>query len=157
MRDALAKAGRNSKVGSEAAYKEAKLRKFDLQDLIRGGSVDLTGSPGQVDWSEVTDRSPLMQRLEAAYVKRLKPWLSSPARFKQNRAAARHEAEVIAMLAEVLTRKAMDDYDEEDYATWARTMKQSARKIATATTYEEASRAAGVISKSCSACHEVYK
>ena len=157
MRDALAKAGKNSKVGSQAAYQEAKLRKFDLEDLIRGGRVDLTGSPGPVDWSKVTDRSPLMQRLELAFDKRLKPWLSNPAQFKQNRAAAKHEAEVIAMLAEVITRKSLDDYDEEDYAAWARAMKQAARKIAEASTYEEASQAAGVISKSCSACHEVYK
>ena len=157
MRDALARAGKNSKVGSEGAYKEAKLRKFDLEDLVRGGRVDLRGSPGPVDWSAVTDRSPLMKRLDLAFDKRLKPWLSSPAQFKQNQAAAQHEAEVIAMLAEVITRKAMDDYDEEDYAQWARTMKQAARKIAEASTYEEASRAAGAISKSCSACHEVYK
>jgi hypothetical protein len=157
MRDALAKAGKNSKVGSEAAYKEAKLRKFDLEDMIRGGSVDLVGSPGSVDWSDVTDRSPLMKRLDLAFDKRLKPWLSSPAQFKQNRAAAKHEAEIVAMLAEVMTRKAMDDYEEEDYAEWARTMKQAARTIAEASTYEEASRVAGTISKSCSACHEVYK
>ena len=157
MRDALARVGKNSKVGSEAAYQQAKASKFNLEDLIRGGSVDLSGSPGAVDWSTVTDRSPLMKRLDLAFNKRLKPWLSSPAQYKQNRAATKHEAEVIAMLAEVITRKAMDDYDEEDYAEWARAMKQAARKIATTATYEEASQAAGVISKSCSACHEVYK
>ena len=94
MRDALARAGVNCKVGSDASYQEAKARFVDLETLIRGGSVDLAPPDGDAVWPRVADRSTLMTRLEAAQQERLAASTASADAFAENLATVTHEADI---------------------------------------------------------------
>ena len=159
-RNLFARAGKNSKVGSDAAYQEAKLRRDDLQQLVRSILIDVPKTDAKTVWPDVTERSPLMKRLELAYDKRIKGWVSSGGEFSNRGAEIAHEAEIVAMLAEVLTRQGMKDGDEQEYTGLAVQMKTAARSLVEAVKtkdYAGASQAAAGITKSCSACHETWR
>jgi cytochrome c556 len=159
-RDLFARAAGNCKVGSAQAFNEAKNRKTDLQDLIGGGAFAGESQDPTTRWQKICDRSPLMQRLEVAVDKKLKPWTASKSEFTANIGAAVHEAEMVALIGEVLTKEGMEEADDEDYAAFARTMRDAARKIIDACNDKDidaASKAVGTITQSCSACHEDYR
>ena len=160
LRDQFARAASNSKVGSQAAYNEAAQRKTELEEMIRGSSPNVPDAEPSVPWKKVVDRPPLMNRLEQSFLNQLKGWTSSAGEFKTHSADAAHEAQIIALLAEILTRDNMPDHDDEEYARMARDMKAAALEIADAARnggYDKASTAAGTISKSCSDCHDGYR
>ena len=159
-RDEFARAGFNSKVGSTGAYNEAKRLKRDLADLVRGETIEVKSAKSGASWPKVLDRPQLMKRLGDAFDKRLKVALASAGDFKANRERVRHEAEIIAMLAEIMTREGIEDFDDEDYVAIARRMQIAARQLVESigsANYAQASKAAAVMTKSCSACHEEYR
>ena len=160
LRDLLARAARNCSTGSPQTYAEAKLRKTDLQDLV--GGAKFQGQPGDPDatWDKICDRSPLMQRLELAFEKRLQPALASAASFKDNKDMLIHEAELVAAMSMVLMKEGMADGDADDYKEFCEEMKKGAGDIVSGAkqgNYEAARNGAGAITKSCSVCHENYR
>ena len=71
-----------------------------------------------------------------------------------------HEAEMVAVMAEVLCKAGMEDADDETYTGFAQQMKKSARNIVDAVKLkndEAARKAVGEINKACSNCHEDYR
>jgi hypothetical protein len=160
-RDRFARAASNSKAGGNVnVFNEAKQRKLDLQDLVGGGSLGGTTSTETTDWEAVVDRGPLMQRLEEASQDRLPAWTASEAEFASHREGVIREAEMVAAIAEVLTRDGLEDAGDEDYVGFAEQMKQAAQGVSTGARGEEyaAARAAvGEVAKSCAACHESYR
>jgi hypothetical protein len=160
-RELFAKAARNCKVGSTQAYNEAKLRKADLQDLISGSGIEVAGTIEKAaKWETVTDRAPLMQRLEFGFQQKLQPMTASKSEFEAQSEALLHEAEMVALMAEVLCKAGMEDADDDSYTEFARRMKKSARDVVDAVKLnndEAARKAVGEISKSCSECHENYR
>jgi cytochrome c556 len=159
-RDLFARAAGNCKVGSTQAFMEAKNRKADLQDLIGGGSFADESQDPSTQWHNICDRSPLMQRLETAVNKKLKPWTANKGDFNANIEAVFHEAEMVALIGEVLTKEGMENGDDEDYAAFSITMRDAARKIIDACKDKDAaaaSKAVGTITQSCSECHENYR
>ena len=159
-RDAFARAGRNAKAADTNTYKESKLRSDDLDELVRGGSVEFDEAGEPPEWSDVTTRRALMDRLKIAYNERLKPWTASQAEFERHRTAVKHEAEIIAALAEVIQREQFEFYDDDDYLAYCRNMQRHAQATAVAAAENnvaEAQRLLGEISKNCSSCHEGYK
>lgn len=161
LRDAFARAAGNCKVGTIQAYNEAKLRKQDLEDVVRGGTFTAAKeAERKADWSQVIDRSPLMQRLELAQQGKLQPWTANAGEFKANMEDAVQEAYLMAAMGEVLIQEGMEDSDEEDYAAFAKQMRDAALSIVAAAkidNYDQARQAVGKIGQACSNCHNDWR
>jgi hypothetical protein len=160
LRDRLARAGYNCKVGTDQTYQEASQRSQDLSELIRGGRPQVPAAERAADWGQVADRSPLMQRLEIAYQERLTKWLANERQFAQHHDELRHEAQVVAAIAEVIGREGFEFWDDEQYAQYARELRQAASEIAVAAEhddYQRATQAIGRVTNACTNCHEGYR
>ena len=159
-RDLLARSAGNAKVGTEQVYKEAKLRKGELQDLVGGGGFAGKEAEAKADWKTVCDRSPVMQRLEMAHQGKLQPFTANKGDFSSNKEKVSHEAQIIAALSEVLEKDGMEDADNNDYKVFSTQMKKSALEIVEATkldNYDAVRKAVGDIGQACSKCHEGFR
>ncbi|NIL97388.1 MAG: cytochrome c [Planctomycetales bacterium] len=159
-RDSFARAARNAKAADTNTFRECKDRSEDLDELIRGGSVEFDPPQEKVLWSDVSERRPLMDRLKVAHETRLKPWTASQGEFEKNLPQIRHEAEILAALAEVIKHAEYEFYDDDVYVEYCTDMQQQAAAISQAAkdkNLDEAQRAVGEISKVCSECHEGYR
>ncbi len=114
VRDLLARAGFNCKVGTDASYKEAKLRSDDLEGLVRGGTIQQPASTSEVGWAKISDRAPLMKRLEQSQQQGLAPWSANEAEFARNADKLSHEAQLVAALAEVIQHDGYEFADDRD-------------------------------------------
>ncbi len=161
LREQFSRAGFNCKVGSDQTYQEAMQRKQELTDLVGGTRPQVPQAERKVaNWAEVSDRPPLMQRLNAAHQDRLTKWLANEREFAAHRDDVHHEAQVIAMIADVISREAFDYWDDETYAGLAKELKQSATDMAAAAergNYEQAQQAIGRTTKACADCHDGYR
>jgi hypothetical protein len=158
-RDLFARAGFNCKTATDQSFNEAKLRAQDLGALLQGETV---APPSNLEpknqWDKVAQRAPLMKRLELAQQDKLAKWTANASDFKKNAAAAQHEAEIIAAIAELMTREGQTEDDA--FSELAKSMQQSALQIIDAAktgNAESARTAAGALQKSCTACHEGYR
>ena len=158
-RDRFAYVGSITKVGTVQAYRAARESKAELAGLIRGSRV--TKEPvARQPWTELLDRGPLMQRLEHAHQGTIEPALASAAEMRSQAQALLHEAEIAAALAQILVYEGLDEWDEPQYARYCEQLKQGAAAVIQAVKqndYDSAVNASGVISKSCSNCHESYR
>lgn len=160
LRDAFARAGRNAKVGTDQTYNEAIARKQDLDELVRGSRPQAPAAERAAKWGEVADRPPLMQRLKAAHEERLTKWLANEQEFAARKDDVRHEAQIIAMLADVVSRDGFDYWDDVEYGDYARELREAATDVAAATAldnYEQARTAIDRAGKACASCHEGYR
>ncbi|ADB14773.1 hypothetical protein Psta_0076 [Pirellula staleyi DSM 6068] len=160
-RDIIGRTAANSKVGTSQVFQEAKLRKQELQDLLSGSSP-YAGKEAEtkVTWPNVCDRSPLMMHLENIYEPRLKPALADKGSFTANADKILHDAEIIAVIGDVLTKEGMMDADDDEYKVFCEQMKKAGKEIAEAVrlkNFEAASSASTEIGKACTACHENYR
>ena len=159
-RDIFARTASNAKAGNNNVYNEAKKRKDDLLDLINGSALTAKAETEENDWERIADRSPLMQRLATAQEQKLAKWTSSEDAFSEEIESVMREAELIAAIAEALTREGMEDGDDETYAEFADLMKTSALDVVAAVksnNAEQARKASGEIAKACSDCHDNYR
>ena len=159
-RDLFARTAANAKVGTSQVYKEAKIRRDDLTDLVGGNSLSGDVGEAAADWSKVCDRAPLMKHLDASQQERLMPWTANAAEFKNKSEKLVHQAELLAAISEVLLKEGMEDADDEDYAAYAKKMKASALEIIGSVKtgdQETASKAVGAIGQACDGCHESYR
>jgi hypothetical protein len=161
LRDLFSRAAANSKVASDESYREAIARKQDLADLVRGGRPQAPNTEADVaDWSQVSARPPLMQRLNIAHQERLTKWLADPATFRRNQSDVAHEAQVVAMLAEVVHREAFEYWDDDTFVGYAGDLRDAAIEVsaaAAANNLEEARQAIGRASGACANCHDGYR
>jgi hypothetical protein len=160
LRDLFARAGYNCKVGTDQTFQEARQRKQDLADLVGGSRPRAGEAERETDWGQVSDRPPLMQRLNIAHEERLTKWLASEREFGRNLEGLRHEAQLIAAIADVIGREGFDYWDDEQYAEYARTLRQAATDVAAAVELDnfQNAREAGVrMTKACADCHDGYR
>ena len=160
VRNLMARAGFNCKVGTDASFKEARLRRDDLDQLVQGGTVEAPKAEVKAKWDAVSGRPPLMQRLEQAHQQGLTPWTSDAGQFKQHSGRLLHEAQVLAAIAEVIQRDGFEYTDDESYLGFAKAMRGQAQEVTDAVQkndYERARKAVGQIEKSCSSCHEAFR
>ncbi|WP_233215776.1 cytochrome c [Rhodopirellula bahusiensis] len=159
-RDVMARTARNSAAGSTQVYNEAKLRKADLQDLVSGASITATQPSEKVnEWHMIADRSPLMEYAEQL-LDTLGDHTRDAATTQDNLDAVKREAELLAMLGEVLVQEGMDDYDDPDYTELSRAMTTSSSGVVNAIERQDwdgVREAVGNVSQSCAACHEQYR
>ena len=90
----------------------------------------------------------------------LKGATNSDAAFRTSADQIRREAELIAVIGQVLRQEGMDEADDEDYANLSQDMAKAALDVVAALDRGDADAArksvAG-ITKSCDACHEQYR
>ncbi len=160
-RDLFAKAGVNCKVNTDQAFNDAKGRADDLAALIRGDTLPAAANAeAKPPWSKVANRPPLMHRLEQAQQNRLAPWTSNAADFGKNLDGIAHEAQVIAVLAEIIQQEGYDYTDDNSYKGYARDMQKQALEIAAAAkakNFDQARAASGALAKACSNCHGGFR
>jgi hypothetical protein len=159
LRVSLARAGRNCKAATDQTFAEATDRKAELDDLIRGASIG--GEDAELgSWSSLAERSLLMQRMERGFQDGITAKLSNQSTFQKSAGELRHEAEILAVLADVVVRDEYEYWDDETFMDHASALKQAAvelRQAIDAGSYEAARTAAGRAGQACSACHEGYR
>jgi hypothetical protein len=161
-REVFSRTAANSKVGTVQVFNEAKQRKIDLEDLLNGSGIKnpVADVETKATWNKVTDRSPLMQRLEVSHLTRMQPWIGNKGEFSDHSEEMFHEAQLVAAFAEILLKEGMEDADDTDYADYAKRMRQAALDIVDAVktnNYDKARTAVGEIDKSCTECHQSYR
>lgn len=162
-RDLFARAGFNSKVGTDNSFKEAKSRSRDLEELVRGTSIPVPDGPEadpQATWDAIADRPPLMQRLEIAFDQRVKKMTANESEFQSNIEDILHEAEIIAAIGHAMQKEGFEYYDDEDYVGYCQQMQDAALAVVQAVkdnNADAARKAAGDVGQACSACHESYR
>ncbi|MCM2371845.1 cytochrome c [Aporhodopirellula aestuarii] len=159
-RDITAKTALNCAAGSTPVFNEAQLRKADLQDLMSGAGLSAAkAGEDENDWSMIADRSPLMEYAELVLDK-LSGDSNSAESAKDNVDAVRRNAELLAVLGEILVQEGMDDSEDEDYQMLSRAMTAAARSVVTAIDrqdFDSVRGAVGEVTQSCAACHEQYR
>ena len=158
-RDLFTRAAANTKTTSVQAFNEARERKRDLEELVRGGSLTGSNPAEKMNW-ELIHRGSLMKRFTTSYDDGLANWASSAESLKKNAADIKREAELLMLFAEVLTREGMEDGDDEDYAAYSQGLSDAAKNVLQAAEsgdVEAARKAASHVGQSCVACHDDYR
>jgi hypothetical protein len=160
-RDLFAKAGFNCKVATDQSFNDAKARAEDLIALVRGETLPATGNPeAKTQWTKVANRPPLMNRLELAQQNRIAVWTANAGDFTKNLEAIYREAQIVAVLAEVIQREGYDFTDDNSYKGFARDLEKHALDVAEAAkskNFDQARLAAGELAKACSNCHGSFR
>jgi hypothetical protein len=160
MRDQLAQAAANCKVGTDASYQSAKARYDDLQTLVRGESLDLPTSTDEPGWPNIADRAMLMKRLEQALDAGLAPQVASAKSFAAATQELTHESQIVAVLATMIAAEGYEFADDESFREWATAMQSQAAAASQAIAeknYDAARQAVGEVSKTCASCHESFR
>jgi hypothetical protein len=160
LRDLFAEGAAEADGATDAAFALAVARGADLGDLTRGSRPDAPDLKSSVDWSTLGSRETLMRRMKAAEEDRLRGWVASERDFRRNAADARHEAQVLALLAEAILRPEAYDYDDPDYQAHARSLRDAAVRLSQsidAGDQPAAAAAMAEVSRSCVDCHADYR
>jgi cytochrome c556 len=160
LREAFARASANCQTASDKSYAEAGLRRGDLADVIRGARVGRQAPPPVGKWSTLAERKMLMQRMQRGLQERVNPGLADARSFAQAAADVRHEAEMLAVLAEIIHREDYEYWDDETFQEYSRELGAAAAELSRAAAeenYEAARAAAGRASQACAACHDGYR
>jgi hypothetical protein len=159
-RDLFARVGFNCKVGTDQSFGESKLRAADLDGLLSGNAPSAKAErEGDFKWNQAAGRPPLMSRLDASDGA-LGAAIASKADFEKAADRLAHEAEVVAMIGEVIQRPEFEYFDDSTYTGHASAMRDGALKVRDAARkkdYEAARAAVGEVKKSCDACHGDYR
>ena len=162
-RDVFARAAKDCKVGATSTFQQAKLRKNELADLVASNGIkarDGNEPEHKVNWPDVSDRVPLMLRMDSAFSKTLKVDAVDAMAFGANKERIRHEAEIIALNAEVIVEEGQPDADDHEYKLHALAVSSAARRLssaAKANDFDEATAAITAIERSCAQCHEAWR
>ena len=154
------RAAANARTDGEQAYQYARLRRDELQELIRGGAFGDSEKPIEaVDWSQVVDRVPTMIQLESS-LNNLKTLTASKAEFQGSVEDVVQQAAVIAAIGKVLSNETMEGGDDEGYRDLAGEMRGGATTLLEAVKlndFDSASSAVNRIEQSCNKCHEDWR
>ncbi len=160
LRDACARDAANCRTASDQAFAAATERRAVLESLIRGEQVG-GGGAGPVDaWSALSERGPLMKRMELGLLERINPRLSDARTFTRSAADVQHEAEMLALLAEVIRREEYEYWDDETFNEYAGELGAAAADLSRAAAdknYDAARAAAGRAGQACATCHDGYR
>ncbi|MBI3469208.1 MAG: cytochrome c [Planctomycetes bacterium] len=162
MREAFGAAADSCKVATDAALKKAKEQHESLKGLVQGGNVDVPAAEAAPKWGELVDLPPLMRRLDLVREERLQPWSSSRGELSSHQEDLVHEAEILAVLAQVLmnddVRKSWDAEKGPDpaFGQYAAELQQHALAVVEAAKQKDLAKlqaGVGAISQTCDKCH----
>lgn len=158
LRMTFARAAENCKVATDQSYRDATLRKQDLEDLLRGQRPTI--EPAELPhWSELADRELLMRWMEASQ-ETVGPLLANERAFKRESEKLQQQAQLLSALGEIIQREEYDYWDDDGFVEYARALQTSAKEVSDAASrgdYPRAREAAGRVGQSCSECHEGYR
>lgn len=160
LRTLLTGAAETTDAATDAALQLATKRARDFEDLVRGGRPTVPEATDPFDWSELASRSALMRRIATAEEERLRGAVSSERAFRRSYEDVRHEAQLLAALAEAALRPEADDFDDPDYQEFARQLRDASVRLAAAAEAEDQPAAAAAmtaVSRSCVDCHADYR
>ena len=160
LKTAFGRASQNTKTSSDAAFNESKLRMGDLESILRGESAAVENAEAPPTWGELVGRPPLMSRMEEAQRGRLDAWTSNAGEFGKNRDDLMHEAELLAMLAEVIHREGFEYADDPAFVEYAEKLREQCLLVIEAAKKGDsaaASSAVRQINQTCDACHGDYR
>ncbi|HMP04899.1 MAG TPA: cytochrome c [Lacipirellulaceae bacterium] len=159
VRDALADAAAACRAGDNQAYAAALAQRQQLDDLIRGARIAGPASPlGR--WSELSERGPLMRRLQLAVDERIGPALTDLRTFNRSVEHLDHESQVIALLGAISCREEFEFGDDETFQDYSAELGQAADKLRGAAQrrdFEAARSAEAAVVRACAACHAGYR
>ena len=159
-RDLFARVGSNCKVGTDQSFNESKLRVVDLESLLEGNAPTARADRDEdFKWSQVAGRPALMTRLESADAT-LAAAGASKADFDKALERVLRDAEIVAVIGEVIQQADYEYYDDDTYRGYSSAMRDAALRVRDAATkkdYEAARAALGELKKSCDACHGDYR
>ena len=159
-RDLFARVGVNCKVGTDQSLAESKARLGDLESMLEGSSPE-----GKADrdedfrWSQVAARPALMSRLQTGE-ELIGAGMASRGDFDRELDRILHDAEIVAVIGEVIQQPDFEYHDDDSYRGYAAAMRDAAVKVGDACRkkdYEAARAAASELKKSCDACHGDYR
>lgn len=161
LEKAYSQAGFNCKTSSDAAYKEAQRRSQDLAELVRGGTVEVPKGDASLPWNELLNRPALMRRMEQSRTDgKITKWLSSKTEFKKYKDGLTREAQVLAVIAEVIKAKGFDDGGDESYQKYAAALQQHCLELTEAIqsgNQDKAQSAFAQVNKACDTCHGDFR
>jgi hypothetical protein len=160
LRTLFARAGFNCKVGTDNSFNEAKARSQDLTELVRGGTIEARPAENDFTWPEVVNRPPLMKRMERSLRERLGPWTGGRADFTKNREAVIHEAQLLAVLTQVIKSEGYEYADDSTYREYVDQLQRQCLDLIEAAKNGElpaAQSAASQLNKTCDACHGDFR
>ena len=159
-RDLFSKTAANCKTNSSATFNAVRRQRDEtLQTLLGGSGLQGKGEAAS-DWSAITDRSPLMTRLQEAAEENLQRWTASASEFEKHLQELPREAELVAAFAIILCKDGMEDADDDEYMGYAKAMQDAALSLVDAVKLKNqsaASKAVGQIRKACGECHSTYQ
>ena len=159
-RDLFARVGFNCKTGTDQSFAESKARVADLEAMLDGGAPE--GKPDRDEdfqWSQAATRAALMSRLGSAD-DRLAAAVASQAEFARQIETLVHEAEIVAVIGEVIQQRDFADHDDQTYRGYAAAMRDAgiaAREAARKKDQDAARAAVDAMQKACAACHGEYR
>jgi len=160
-RDAFGRSAANFKVATDQAFNEAKARKEELNELVGGSSpFGNKSADAKATWTQVADRAPLMQYLEAAWEPRLKPLLADKTQFNSGGEKVLRDAELFAAIGAVLAKDGMKDAGDAEYQAFCNRLRDASKQVIEAVKqkdFDSASKAGSAIGKACAECHENYR
>lgn len=142
-------------VGSDDSLAMVKETCLLLEDLLRGQAVEAseaaTGFP---------QFAPLMQRMEIAIQEKLPTLLAKPRDFRKKATQVVHEAELLAMLSQVIRGEDYGYGDDKTYQAHADALRDAANQLKQAAKSEDFAKAIEgetAVKKSCAACHADFR
>jgi len=123
----------------------------------------LSGQPNVREESveeTAVDRGQLMLCMELALEENISPWLASKKEFRRRKPEVAHQSQLLAMLAQTISREGFDFADDEAFVQIARELERASLQLTDASEqgdYDAARQAAGRVTQSCSECHEGYR
>ena len=158
---AFAEASAKSRTPSKPSFENAKLRKLDLAELVRGGRIETKQRPQvELNWPEVVDRRTLMVRLEQALQEHLKPASASLDDLQNQADDVRRQAEIVAVIGQVLLQPGMDEAEDDSYREFAIDMRDAANDVVQGVKtndFDATLQGIQTITKSCSDCHGEWR
>ena len=159
-RDLFARVGSNCKVGTDQSFNESKLRVADLESLLDGIAPTARADREEdFRWSQVAGRPALMSRLESADAT-LAAASASKADFDKAVDRVLRDAEIVAVIGEVIQQADYEYFDDDTYRGYASTMRDAALRLRDAAQkkdYETARAALGALKTSCDSGHGDYR
>ncbi len=143
-------------IGSAESLAAAQETHALLAELLRGQTV-------QSEVNRSTDFpafAPLMQRMEITMQENLPEALKNERNFRKLAVDVSHEAQLLAMLSQVIRREEYGYGDDEGYLKHADGLRETAIQLneaASTQDFTKAVKAAAEVSQSCARCHAYYR
>lgn len=141
---------------TKAAFDVAKQTHATLQDVLNG----MSPVEEELEPAELVLQTLLMQRMDQAVEETLKQSLGSEESFRKASDDIRREAQVLAMLAQVIQHPDSDYGEDDDFLSLAKDLQKASIEMTEgvdADDYPTTRAAFGRTTQSCSACHEGYR